>query len=106
MVGAGFILPKEPAPLECIYGRNAAQAPTTFWNLRRSQGDLAPFTPGTCTADNGDLHRHNHPLDLVQGVSGLCRISGTGPGPRHILGQLNCVTGKTLQYSCVLVNSS
>jgi hypothetical protein len=35
--GAGFILGPGPAPLERTGGRNAVQAPATFWNLRQKQ---------------------------------------------------------------------
>lgn len=39
-------LGREPAPLERTGNRNAAQAPTTFWNLHHSEGEPAPLGPG------------------------------------------------------------
>ena len=38
--GAGSILRAEPAPLECVEGRNTAQVPVVIWNLRQISRDL------------------------------------------------------------------
>ena len=43
--GAGSKITSEPAPLEVVEGRYAAQVLTLFWNLRLFVNDPAPFMP-------------------------------------------------------------